>query len=408
MLDKVLPLIDNQRATIIELQRLLVGLPAIGPEFGGDGERKKADALKNYLQNIGFADIHKFQAPDPRVSCGHRPSLALIIKGKDTSRTFWILSHMDVVPAGDETLWNQDPFELIVKGDDLFGRGVEDNHHGLVTSVVLAKAIKESGEPPSINLGLLFVADEETGNKLGIEYLLDHQPDLFSDHDMFLVPDSGTPDSTQIEVAEKGILWLKVTITGKQCHASRPADGINTLRATASFIVKMDELARRFPAHDPLFSPPTSTFEPTRKEENVQNVNTIPGRDVFYIDCRVLPQYKLDDVMQTIRNIGQQVETEHNVSIEYEPVQYSPPAPATPTDSPLVKMLSAAITQEYGVTPRPEGIGGGTMAAFLRRKAYQTVVWSTVYENPHVPNEKANITFSLRDAKVIARLLYLA
>jgi succinyl-diaminopimelate desuccinylase len=406
MPEKLLNHIDLQRDTVISLQRLLVSHPAIGPEFGGQGEREKADALKGFLQTSGLSDIREFHAPDPRVPCGHRPSLALNIKGKDTSRTFWILSHIDVVPVGDESLWHHNPFELLVDGDMMYGRGVEDNHHGLVTSVILAKAIQETGLVPSMNLGLLFVADEETGNKLGIEYLIQNHSDLFKPDDLFLVPDSGLPDSSQIEVAEKGILWLKVTITGKQCHASRPKDGINTLRASAHFIVRLDNLYRQFPLNEPVFDPPTSTFEATRKEENVQNINTVPGRDVFYIDCRVLPRYKLDDVLESIRQIGQGIEADHDVKINYEKVQYNPPAPPTPVDCALVKNLSAAISAEYGTIPQPQGIGGGTMAAILRRQGFETVVWSTIYENPHVPNEKASIPFCLRDAKVISRLLF--
>lgn len=406
MLDALFANIDRARETLIELQRLLVTTPGLAPENGGDGERAKADALKAFLRSVGLPDVTEYNAPDPRVSCGHRPNMTLIIPGKDTSRTFWIMAHLDVVPAGDVSLWKTNPFELVVEGDELRGRGVEDNHHGLVTSILLAKALKDTGTVPPINLGLLFVADEEVGNKYGIKYLLEHHADLFKPNDLFLVPDSGLPDSTQVEVAEKGVLWVKVTVHGKQCHASRPHDGVNTLRAAAAFITKLDALARQFPDHDPLFSPPGSTFEPTKKEANVENINTIPGRDVFYIDCRVLPKYKLDDVFKAIQSIGDDVTKTHNVLIEYTVEQESHAAPITPPTSDIVTRLMAAIRAEYGVEPRAAGIGGGTVAAYLRHAGLPTVVWSTVYENPHVPNERANISFCLRDAKVMARVLF--
>ncbi|MDD3182981.1 MAG: M20 family metallo-hydrolase [Alphaproteobacteria bacterium] len=406
MLNAVLSLLDHERETVIELQRLLVATLAMGPDNGGDGERKKADVLKTFLHKKGLPEVTEYNAPDPRVSCGHRPNMTLIIPGVDTSRTFWIMAHMDVVPAGDASLWQTNPFELVVEGDELRGRGVEDNHHGLVTSVILAKALHESNSVPPINLGLLFVADEETGNAFGITYLLKHHAELFKPNDLFLVPDSGEPDSMQVETAEKGLLWVKVTVNGKQCHASRPHDGVNALRAAATFITKMGKLEQQFPASNPLFAPPQSTFEPTKKEANVQNINTIPGRDVFYIDCRVLPLYKLDDVMKAIRAIGDDVMKAHAVSIDYEIVQESHAAPITSEDSPIVVRLMQAIRDEYGVEPAPKGIGGGTVAADLRHAGLPTVVWSTVYENPHVPNERTNITFSLRDAKVMARVLF--
>ena len=46
--------------------------------------------------------------------------------------TLWTVGHMDVVPVGDLNLWSGDPFTLRVDGDTLIGRGVEDNHQGIV------------------------------------------------------------------------------------------------------------------------------------------------------------------------------------------------------------------------------------------------------------------------------------
>ena len=406
MLNDILALIEQQRQTVIDLQRLLVSTPAIGPEYGGSGERDKADKLKAFMAALGLPPVQEFNAPDERVPCGHRPNLVCLFPGKDTSRTFWIMSHMDVVPAGDASLWKSDPFELVVEGDELRGRGVEDNHQGLVTSLLLAKALTETASLPPVNLGLLLVADEETGNKLGIGYLLENHRDLFKPDDLFLVPDSGSPDSLKVEIAEAGILWIKVTVLGKQCHASLPHHGVNSLRAASDFIVRLREVEATFTKPNPLFNPPTTTIEPTRKEENVQNINTIPGRDVFYIDCRVLPHYTLDEVYDAIKTLGSEIETKHKVIIEYDTPQFNRAAPVTPENSAIVKKLMAAIRAECGKEPIVEGVGGGTVAAFLRRAGYPAVVWSTIYENPHVPNERANISFVLRDARIMARTLF--
>jgi len=51
-----------------------------------------------------------------------------------------------------------------------------------------------------------------------------------------------------------------------------------------------------------------ATFEPTKKEANVGNINTIPGEDVFCMDCRVLPEYDLKDVLAAIREIVRKIE----------------------------------------------------------------------------------------------------
>lgn len=406
MLNPVLSLLDNERDTVIDLQRILVSTPALGPDNEGKGEREKATQIMALLDGYGLPPVTEYRAPDERVSCGHRPNLALVVKGEDTSRTFWIIAHMDVVPAGDPLLWQTNPFELTVDGDTLYGRGVEDNHQGLVSGILLAKALKETGTQPPINLGLLFVADEETGNAYGLGYIVENHADLFRKNDLFLVPDAGKPDSTQIEVAEKSILWLKVTVHGKQCHASTPDQGINSLKASAAFIMQADELKKRFGDTNDLFCPPTTTIEPTKKEANVPNVNTIPGLDVFYFDCRILPHYKVDDVIDAIKEAGREIEKTYHVTIDYEIVQKSQAAPITPHDSEIVTRLATAIHDEYGTLAKPEGIGGGTVAAYLRRLGLPVVVWSTLYENPHQPNERSSIAHTIRDAKVMARVLF--
>ncbi len=406
MLSRILDHIAQQGPEVVDLQRSLVSIPAIGPDNGGDGERVKTDFMRGYLAQMGLTDVAEYQAPDHRVSCGHRPSLTAVIPGRDTSRTFWVISHLDIVPPGDRALWTSDPFELRVEGDSIFGRGVEDNHQGVVSSLLVAKALKELGHIPPTNYGMLLVADEENGSKYGLDYLLRRHPEIFGKNDLFLIPDFGLPSAEMVEVAEKSMLWLKVTINGKQCHASSPEEGVNTLVASAAFILMLTRLHERFPAINPLFKPDHSTFQPTKKEANVENVNTIPGRDVFYMDCRVLPEYKLDDVLEAVYAMGREVCAQYGVTAKYELVQKEQAAPATPVDAEIVTRVLAAVGTVYkGSEPRPMGVGGGTVAAYLRRAGYDAVVWATWTPNAHQPNERSSIRNTVGDAQVMASVL---
>lgn len=406
MLDALLSRIADQRQTVIDLQRELTAIPALGPDNGGPGEREKADRLTALLAAMGFAAPREINAPDPRVPCGHRPNLAVVVPGADTSSTFWVISHLDIVPPGDPALWRTDPYTLAVDGDLVHGRGVEDNQQAVVSSILLGKALLDAKATPPINYGMLFVADEETGSKYGLDYVAAHHDGLFTPADLFLVPDFGLPTSEMVEIAEKSMLWLKIIVTGRQCHASTPADGVNSLSAAALFILKIHKLHDLFPAKNPLFHPANSTFEPTKKEANVDNINTIPGRDVFYVDCRVLPEYAIDDVVAAIRELGKEVEAVCGVTIDYEIVQKEQAAPATDESAPIVSRVMAGIRAVYGGNPRPMGIGGGTVAAYLRRRGYPAVVWATLEHNAHQPNERSSIAKTIGDAQVMARVLF--
>jgi succinyl-diaminopimelate desuccinylase len=195
-------------------------------------------------------------------------------------------------------------------------------------------------------------------------------------------------------------------VEGKQCHASTPQAGINTLVAASALILKIPQLHQIFDRRDPMFDPPFSTFQPTKKEANVENINTIPGRDVFYVDCRVMPGYDLDEIMARIREMGEAVEQEYGVRISYEFIQREQAALPTPADSEVVTRLTRRIREVFGVEPKLKGIGGGTVAAYLRRAGHKAVVWSTLMHNAHQPNERSSLSNTIKDAKVMAAMMF--
>lgn len=401
-MSKISEYLEQQRDKVISLQDKLVSIPALGPDNQGSGEKAKADFLLSYLRDSGFDEIMEVNSPDPRAEGGYRPNIIAVVHGKNTSKTLWVISHMDIVPAGDQSLWDGDPFKLRVEDDLIFGRGVEDNHQGIVSSILACSAFIETGEKPEINLGLVLVSDEETGNRHGLPFVLDEKKDLFKKDDLYLVPDFGTSDSKLVEVAEKSMLWVKISVSGRQCHASRPDKGINTLVASSAFVLRIEELSHYFSDHSELFSPPESTFCPTRKEANVPNINTIPGMDVFYVDCRVLPNYSLDEVMERLMAVGSEIEKKYRVKISYDTVLREQSAPFTDPSSEIVTSLVQAIKNIRGVEPVPQGVGGGTVASFLRHRDYSAVVWATLAGTAHQPNECSNIKNTINDARVMA------
>jgi succinyl-diaminopimelate desuccinylase len=151
-----------------------------------------------------------------------------------------------------------------------------------------------------------------------------------------------------------------------------------------------------------------STFDPTKKEANVPNINTIPGRDVFYLDCRVLPDYDLAQVSERVRALAAAAAEKFGVTLTLEPVQTLASAPPTPPDAPVVQALQQAIRQVYGREATPQGIGGGTVAAFFRQAGLPAAVWMTANDCAHQPNEFCFLSHLLGDAKVLAHVCLMA
>jgi len=394
--------IDSFRDEIIEMQRELTARPALGPLNGGTGEHDKADFSKKQLVALRPDNLLEINAPDKLAANGYRPNLVATWNGAREGRNVWILSHLDIVPPGDLSLWKTDPYKMVVEGDKIIGRGVEDNQHGMVSSYFALKAIIDLNVQFSGKINLAFVADEETGSRFGLEYLVREKKELFSEDDLIIVPDGGNDEGTMIEIAEKSMLWLKFTVKGVQCHASTPEKGKNSLFAMAMLILEMGKLKEKFNVKDPVFRPEESTFEPTKVEANVPNVNTIPGRDVFYLDCRILPDYTVDDVIEEATKISKNLETSLDLQIDIEPIHRQDAAPSTPEDSPVIAILENSIERVTGLKAKPMGIGGGTVAAFFRNAGLPAAVWSTTSPTAHQPNEYCSVKNLISDAKVMS------
>jgi succinyl-diaminopimelate desuccinylase len=390
MINKKLMEMENG---MVDTLKTLIMLPAVHPDSGGEGEMKKADYLNKLIETFGFDSIERYDIEG-------RPNIVARINGKD-NKNVWVVTHMDVVPAGDMKLWNTNPFEAVVKDGKIYGRGAEDNGQELVASLYAAKAVIDENIEPENNICLAFVSDEETGSRYGISPLLKQK--LFKKEDYIIVPDGGNKEGTLIEVAEKTVLWLKIKTTGKQCHASMPEKGINAFRAATMLGYKLGELYSKFNTKDPLFSPPVSTFEPTKKESNVPNVNTIPGSDVFYLDSRILPEYKTEEVLQFIKNIAKDVESETGAEIEIEIVNREESTRTSP-DAPVVKKLKEAVEDVYHVKAYPGGIGGGTCAALFRNPGFDSVVCGILDYTCPTPNEYCRIEDMVNDAKVYGKI----
>lgn len=397
--------IDHLRDECIEFLARICAIPALGPDNQGTGEMEKYLVVRDVVEALGPDELDEVHAPDDRVPDGIRPNLLAMFNGRDTSRTLWILSHLDVVPPGELTLWDHDPFTPHVQDGFLYGRGVEDNGQALAASIFACRAVKETCGF-GLNVGLALVSDEECGSLYGLDYVLRERPNRFKPEDLILVPDAGNENGDHIEISEKHLLQVRFTVQGKQAHASRPDDACNALRAAAHFIVELDDaLAGRFQETNPFFSPPVSTFEPTRKDANVPNVNTIPGEDVFYFDCRVLPEVDLARVMEEMKKIGTGIQTRFGVVTRVEEhLKFQAPDP-TPADSPVVVALAQAVQEVYGVQARPHGIGGQTVAAFFRKRGLPAAVWEKILQMAHAPNERIAVDNLVGNAKVFARMM---
>jgi succinyl-diaminopimelate desuccinylase len=109
-----------------------------------------------------------------------------------------------------------------------------------------------------------------------------------------------------------------------------------------------------------------------------------------------------------VRVLGEETARRFEVGLQVDAVQALQSAPATSPEAPVVQALSRAIKAVYGREARPQGIGGGTVAAFFRQVGLPAAVWMTVNETAHQPNEFCSLSTLVGDARVLAHVMLMA
>ena len=400
-LAEILKRIDDSEEDMVKDMSTMIRIPAIGPLNGGLGEGERADMIMTLLS--GFDSIERVDVADVHVPTVIRPNILARKNGKGKG-TIWIVSHMDTVLPGDLEEWKTPPYEPVVKDRKIYGLGTEDNGQAVISSIYGSKFI-ELKENSRMSLGLAIVADEETTSLMGIEHLV--KLGKFTEDDVFIVPDWGVPGGTMIEVAEKHLVWLKITVEGKQTHGSTPNRGLNAYRVSTNLLADlMKRLDEKYNIMTDMFRPPMSTFEPTKRPATVGNVNTIPGYDEFNLDIRLLPNYDPDEMIEFVRSVALEHQTKTKAKIDVVVEQRTFAGAPSRIDTEVFKVFKESVTSVVGKEPETIGVGGGTCANFVRLAGMDAYVWQTGGGTLHQPNEYCEIDNLKSDAKVFATLFY--
>ena len=208
----------HKKDAIAALQRL-VKVPSYlqdevpGAPFGQD----VLDALKECLTLFEEEGFSTFIDPDGYYG------YAEIGEGEEI---FGILCHMDVVPAGDLTLWNTPAFEGTIKDGAIYGRGVQDDKGPSVAALYAVKAVQEAGVTFNKKIRFIFGTDEENLWRCMEQY---HKKE--KGVDMGIAPDANFP----VIYAEKGLLQVYLTGEGTTDFSLTGGSALNVVPDTAVY-----------------------------------------------------------------------------------------------------------------------------------------------------------------------------
>lgn len=318
------------------------------PSITGD-EAAVGRVIADGMRRMGIT--HEVMEPEPG-----RPDIVGRWEG-GPGPCFVFNGHMDVVPPGPKEDWERDPFSGDIVDGHVYGRGAVDMKGGLCGSILSVYILKELGFNPRGSILLTCVSDEQTGSKLGTQYLLEKG---------YLRGDFGIncePTNLRIEIAHKGILRSKVTVRGRAIHGSRPWLGIDAIekahRAMGGLYGLRDTFHTR--RHELL-------GEPTLFVGTIQGgtcPNMIPSRCDFTIDRRIVPGETHDSADKEIRAVLEGLrEKDGEFRYEYE-VTNKRPILDVPESSHIVEVIKEAWRELNGVEPGMGGKDAGTDASLI-------------------------------------------
>jgi len=269
--------------------------------------------------------------------------------------------HLDVVPPGDLSQWDTEPFEVVEKEGQLYGRGVLDNLGPMAACMATAWLLKESGTQLTGTFQVAGIASEEfrePGEEdPGIEYLLNNR---LIDPDMAVIPDIGE-QMQNIDIAEKGRMVVRVVTTGKQAHGSTPERGINAANMMARILTAVEEMELPHEPH-PVLGGPSMNLGILRGGEAA---NIVPGNCMAEIDFRFVPGQTAEGIRERVAHCAQAAIARYaggeEVGVEVTVDSASEPH-AIEASHALVGAIQNSVQAAAGFRPEPFGIGGGTFA----------------------------------------------
>ncbi|HLZ28395.1 MAG TPA: M20/M25/M40 family metallo-hydrolase [Chloroflexota bacterium] len=410
-LTTLLESVDAAHDEIVSLLQDLVRIPTVNrgsrPDTGN--ETPACDLLRSKLAPAGIQfEVHE-SAP------GRGNLIARL--GPTGGQRVLFMSHTDVVPVEDETLWEHPPFSGTIDRGRVYGRGADDDKADVAAHCMALVLLQRAGARLGGELVCLAAADEESGGKWGAGWVAEHFAELVR-ADVAINEGGGSPiHSPQgllypVCLGEKGRLEARITRQGRSGHASMPWRADNPVPVLAEAIQRIVAYEPEIDVSNPFFrqvlsalgvkQAPTAenidriadglegqvalgsflkaasrlTITPTMLEAGVKS-NSIPDRASLTCDVRALPGQDDAFVRAELEHILRGLD----VTVD---VNYTAVSNASPADAPFVDVLRQALGAALGndaFSILPSLTVGFTDSRFLRPLGTQVYGFS-----PHHPS----------------------
>ena len=264
-------------------------------------------------------------------------------------RVIALNAHGDVVPPGEG--WAHDPFGAEIEDGKLYGRASAVSKCDFSTFTFAVRALEAVAKPAKGSVELHFTYDEEFGGELGPGWLLANghtKPDLMM----------AAGFSYQVVTAHNGCLQMEVTVHGRMAHAAIPDSGVDALQGAVALLNALYAQNTHYKNIRSKVEGITHPYLNVGMIEGGTNTNVIPGKVMFKLDRRMIPEENPAEVEANIREVLTQAVNDYNASrdadraihIDIRRMLMANAMKPLPGNQPLVSALQKHGSEVFGET----------------------------------------------------------
>ncbi len=315
-------------------------------------------------------------------------------------RSLILNGHVDVVPPAAEALWTNPPFRAVRDGDWLYGRGAGDMKAGLAAMTVAVRALESAGYAPAAEVQLQSVVEEECTGHGALQCLLDG-----ARADACVITE---PHPDHITVAQVGVLWFHVELSGIPAHAARASHlGFNAIDAAVEVLAALRRHEARLNDDPP---PPYDAFEhPINLNPGVISGGDWPSTvaATCTLSCRIglYPGQSPEEARTGVEAaVAEAVAASPRLAQNPPRVRYdgfSCEGSTVDADELLVQTLSGAYARLHGVRPPALATTATTDARHFVRMGIPAVCFGPRGEGIHGIDERVSLRSVVESAQVL-------
>ncbi|WP_019119891.1 peptidase [Brevibacillus massiliensis] len=379
-------------------------------------ERSIQEKIASYLADMGLeVDLWIMEGEEltrhpyfvsPRSTFEESPNVVGVWRGSGGGRSMILNGHVDVVPAGDRTQWDHDPFSGEIIDGKLYGRGATDMKGGSLAALLAIKVLQGLGVRLKGDVIFQSVVEEESGGAGTLAAILRGYK-----ADAAIVPE---PSNMKIFPKQQGSMWFRLTVKGRAAHGGTRYEGVSAIEKSLQVVQAVGRLEKERNGRitDPLYEKlpipvpiNIGVIEGGKWPSMVADLVKLEGR------MGVAPGEEMEqakqEMEQALKRLAEEDPwfAENPVGLEWFGARWVPGA--VEEDHPLVTLLKQTYAAVMGEPPVIEASPWGTDGGLLTKLADTPaiVIGPGVTKVAHYPNEYIPLENVFQCAEIFALTL---